>query len=172
MMRFRALLLAAVFLVTAPAPPAQAVLPDEVLDNPVLERRARALSRDLRCVVCQNESIDDSNAELARDMRLIVRARLVAGDSDEEVMQFMVDRYGDYVLLRPPVKATTYALWGGPLFFALVAGLLGWRYYRARSVSAAAADPTSDAHAQAAPSLSPEERARLDSLLKDEEPSP
>jgi cytochrome c-type biogenesis protein CcmH len=81
--------------------PAGAVQPDEVLADPALESRARAISADLRCLVCRNESIDESNAELARDMRLLVRERLVAGDSDAEVVAFMVDRYGEYVLLRP-----------------------------------------------------------------------
>ena len=101
---------------------AVAVNPDEVLEDPVLEGRARDLSQILRCLVCQNQSIDDSNADLARDLRLIVRQRLVAGDSDEQVIQYIVDRYGDYVLLDPPVKGITYALWFGPAILLLVAG--------------------------------------------------
>ena len=99
---------------------AQAVQPDEVLDDPVLEERARALSAEIRCVVCQNESIDTSNAPLARDLRLLVRARLEAGDSDQEVLDYLVARYGDFVLLRPPVRPSTYLLWFGP---ALLLGL-------------------------------------------------
>lgn len=98
---------------------AMAVNPDEVLEDPVLEGRARELSLKLRCLVCQNQSIDDSNAELARDLRIIVRERLVAGDTNEQVIQYIVDRYGDYVLLEPPVKPTTYLLWFAP--FGLLA---------------------------------------------------
>ncbi len=94
--------------------PALAVLPDEVLQNPQLEARARALGRDLRCLVCQNQSIDDSDADLARDLRILLRQRLVAGDSDAQAKQFLVDRYGDYVLLKPPFKTTTLVLWLGP----------------------------------------------------------
>jgi cytochrome c-type biogenesis protein CcmH len=101
---------------------AGAVNPDEVLDDPVLESRARDLSQILRCLVCQNQSIDDSDADLARDLRIIVRQRLVAGDSDEQVIQYIVDRYGDYVLLEPPVKGITYALWFGPATLLVVAG--------------------------------------------------
>lgn len=101
---------------------AAAVNPDEILDDPVLEGRARDISKKLRCLVCQNQSIDDSDADLARDLRVIVRQRLVAGDSDEQVIQYIVDRYGDYVLLEPPVKGSTYALWFGPAGLLLVAG--------------------------------------------------
>lgn len=105
---------------------ALAVLPDEVLDDPALEARARALSRQLRCMVCQNESIDESHADLARDLRLLVRERLVAGDSDHEVLSFMTARYGDFVLLRPPMAPRTWALWFGPGIILLLAtaGLL------------------------------------------------
>ena len=103
--------------------PAHGVEPDEVLDDPALEARARDLSREIRCLVCQNESIDSSSADLARDLRLIVRERLVAGDSDQEVLDYLVARYGDYVLLRPPVKPTTYILWFGPALIFVVAGL-------------------------------------------------
>lgn len=143
------------------AVPSLAVQPDEMLDDPVLEQRAREVSKELRCVVCQNENIDESNAELAHDMRLIVRERIVAGDTNEEVLQFMVDRYGDYVLLEPPFKATTYALWFGPVIFLLLAAGAGFAYYRSRS-GAAPADTLRPAD------LSPEERARLDALLRDE----
>lgn len=99
-----------------------AVEPEEMLDDPALEARAREISKVLRCLVCQNQSIDDSNADLARDLRLIVRQRLVAGDSDKEVLQYIVDRYGDYVLLEPPVKGITYALWFGPAVLLAVGG--------------------------------------------------
>ncbi len=100
---------------------AGAVLPDEVLTNPVLEARARAISKELRCVVCQNQSIDDSNAPLARDMRILVRERLVSGDTDRQVKDYLVERYGNFVLLRPPVQADTLFLWLGPAIFLLTA---------------------------------------------------
>lgn len=116
----RALLLALLLLLASW--PALAVDPDEILDDPVLEQRAREISAELRCLVCQNQSIDDSDAELARDLRLIVRERLVAGDSDAEVMQFVVDRYGEYVLLNPVLAPHTLLLWvAGPLIL-LVGG--------------------------------------------------
>jgi cytochrome c-type biogenesis protein CcmH len=102
--------------------PAQAVQPDEVLDDPVLEARARDLSAEIRCLVCQNESIDASNAHLARDLRILVRERLVAGDSDREVLDFLVARYGDFVLLRPPVNQANVLLWFGPALVLLIAG--------------------------------------------------
>ncbi|WP_425420087.1 cytochrome c-type biogenesis protein [Oricola indica] len=94
---------------------AHAVNPDEVLDDPALERRARDISAELRCLVCQNQSIDDSDAELARDLRVIVRERLVEGDTDEEVMDFVVARYGEFVLLKPRLSARNMLLWGTPL---------------------------------------------------------
>ncbi|MGH6860608.1 MAG: cytochrome c-type biogenesis protein [Phyllobacterium sp.] len=100
---------------------AQALSPDEMLASPVLEKRARTISAELRCMVCQNESIDDSNAELARDLRLLVRERLVAGDTDEEVLNFLVARYGEFVLLKPRFGLRTLLLWGFPIG-ALVAG--------------------------------------------------
>jgi cytochrome c-type biogenesis protein CcmH len=94
--------------------PALAIRPDEILPDPALEARARALGKELRCLVCQNQSIDDSDATLARDLRLLVRERLVAGDSDAAVRRFLVDRYGDFVRLNPPFRATTLVLWIGP----------------------------------------------------------
>lgn len=100
-----------------------AVEPSEILQNPQLETRARSLSQNIRCLVCQNQSIDDSNASLAKDLRKIVREQLVSGASDDEIYNFLIERYGDFVLLRPPVKATTYILWYGPLFI-FFAGLL------------------------------------------------
>ena len=108
------------------APPAKAVEPDEILSDPGLEGRARELSTQLRCVVCQSQSIDESNAPLAKDMRIIVRERLTAGDSDEDVLQYMVARYGDYVLLKPPVQNNTLFLWLAPLgIFIFAAGGAG-----------------------------------------------
>lgn len=111
---------------------ASAVDPRERLSDPALETRARAISAELRCVVCQNQSIDESDADLARDLRVIIRNRLASGDSDQEVIEFVVARYGDFVLLRPPFKGATVILWLGPILFAF-AGLAGIiAYYRRR----------------------------------------
>jgi len=113
-----------------------AVDPSEILDNPILEKRARHISKDLRCLVCQNQSIDDSDANLARDLRLLVRERLIMGDTDYQVIDYVVSRYGDFVLLRPPVKGVTALLWLGPLIFALI-GVLGLiRYFRRQTAAA------------------------------------
>ncbi len=113
--------------------PAQAALDaSEMLADPALEARARALAKGLRCVVCQNQSIDDSGADLARDLRRSLRARLLAGDSDEEAIGYLTERYGDYVLLEPPLKPATWALWFAPAGFAIVALLLALRYFRRR----------------------------------------
>ena len=115
---------------------AHAVDPMEILVNPTLEKRARHISKDLRCLVCQNQSIDDSDATLARDLRSLVRERLVQGDTDLEVIDYVVSRYGDFVLLRPPVKEVTILLWLGPIVFALI-GLFGLiRYFRRQSILA------------------------------------
>ncbi len=103
--------------------PVLAVNPDEVLADPVLETRARAISAQLRCLVCQNESIDESNADLAREIRLIVRERLVAGDSDQQVIQFLVDRYGEYVLLRPVFAGHTLLLWTAAPLVLVIGGV-------------------------------------------------
>ena len=97
-----------------------AVEPNEILKNPLLEMRARMLSKNIRCLVCQNQSIDDSNASLAKDLRRIVREQLVNGASDNEIFDFLVKRYGDFVLLKPPIKPTTYILWYGPLFLFII----------------------------------------------------
>ena len=114
------------------AAPLWALQPDEILDDPKLEERARDISSGLRCLVCRNESIDDSNAGLARDLRLLVRERLVAGDSDDEVVQFVVDRYGEYVLLNPRVTGSNIVLWlAGPAMLLIGAGI-GWAYLRRR----------------------------------------
>ncbi len=140
------------------AAPVGAVDPQEVLTDPLLEKRARSISLGLRCVVCQNQSIDDSDAQLARDLRLLVRDRLTEGDSDQEVVDYIVSRYGDFVLLRPPVKGVTYALWFGPILIALL-GLLGLILYFRRQKAAIAAP------IQESP-LSDDERQRLDSYLE------
>ncbi len=136
------------------AAPVHAVQPDEVLDDPALEARARALSADLRCVVCRNESIDESNADLARDMRLVVRERLVEGDTDAQVMQFMVDRYGEFVLLEPRRDGWNILLWAsGPIL--LLVGL-GIAVTAIRRRGSDAPEPLSEA-----------ERARLKEILRE-----
>ncbi len=142
-----------------------AVQPDEVLDDPVLEKRARVLSQELRCLVCQNQSIDDSNAELAKDLRVIVRERLVEGDSDEAVLDFVVARYGDYVLLRPPVKPGTYALWFGPAVILVIAGtgIFFWMRRQSKAAVAEAAAPASKGGG-----LSAAEQARLAALMSED----
>ncbi|MGI9520338.1 MAG: cytochrome c-type biogenesis protein [Hyphomicrobiaceae bacterium] len=135
-----------------------AVEPDEILSNPKLEQRARQLSAELRCLVCQNQSIDDSNAPLARDLRLLVRERLQAGDSDQAVLDFLVARYGEFVLLRPPFGWHTLLLWLAPFICLAFGLLLAWRIlvlHRGRRLA-----PIADQ----AP-LSTLERERLDDLL-------
>ncbi|MGR3713766.1 MAG: cytochrome c-type biogenesis protein [Shimia sp.] len=150
----RAAVLAAVSLSFASG--AWAVQPDEVLDDPVLEERARAISEDLRCLVCRNENIDDSNAELARDLRVLVRDRLVEGDTDTEVVDFVVDRYGEYVLLRPRTSGTNLVLYlAGPLMLLLAIGV-AFGYVRGRSTARAASEAD----------LSETEQARLEEILK------
>ena len=111
-----------------------AVLPDEVLKDPVLEARARIISQDLRCLVCQNQSIDDSNAPLAKDLRLIVRERLTSGDSNAQVFDYVVSRYGNYVLLKPPFQTDTYILWTAPFLLMLLALAVAFNYLRKRPV--------------------------------------
>ena len=138
------------------AGPVAAVLPEEQLADPALEARARDLSQDLRCVVCQNQSIDDSDAPLAADLRAIVRERLAAGDSDEEVMAYIVARYGNFVLLKPPLDLQTLLLWAAPLL-VLIPGGLGVAIYLRRRGQAASVDP--------AP-LSPEERRKVAAILE------
>lgn len=146
-----------VALTLALAMPAHAVQPDELLDDPALEERARDLSKGLRCLVCRNESIDESNADLARDLRLLVRERLVAGDTDEEVIDFVVDRYGEYVLLRPRASGSTLLLWAAGPLMLLLGAAVGFGYLRGR----AAARPVTEAD------LSAEEKARLARILKE-----
>jgi cytochrome c-type biogenesis protein CcmH len=133
------------------AAPAFAVQPDEILKDPVLETRARALSQELRCMVCQNQSIDDSDAPLAKDLRVLVRERLTAGDSDRQVIDFLVARYGEFVLLRPRMNGHTVLLWTTP-FAVLVIAALAFFFARRRIV----ASPER---------LTPEEEARISALL-------
>lgn len=134
--------------------PAYGVEPDEILDDPVLEARAREISKEVRCLVCRNESIDDSHAGLAKDLRLLVRERLVAGDTDSQVKEYLVDRFGEYVLLKPPFSLANAALWlAGPLIF-IIGLLISLRFIRGQKP--AGPDP-----------LSAEEQAALDRLLKD-----
>jgi cytochrome c-type biogenesis protein CcmH len=106
------------------------VLPDEMLADPALEARARTISEELRCVVCQNQSIDDSDAPLARDLRIIVREQLQQGKSDTQVRDYVVARYGNFVLLKPPVEPATWALWAGPFALLLLGGLALWLWSR------------------------------------------
>ena len=135
---------------------AAAVQPDEVLEDPALEARARALSAEIRCLVCRSESIDESNADLARDLRVLVRERLVAGDSDAEVKDYLVDRYGEYVLLKPTFSPGNAVLWFGGPALLIGGGVLAFLWIRrARPEAAAGAAP-----------LSPEEQARLDALMR------
>ena len=119
-----------------PAAGAGGVEPDEVLADPALEARARAISRELRCLVCQNQSIDDSDAALARDLRVLVRERLAAGDDDARIRAFVADRYGDFVLLRPPFRAATYALWLGPAAILAAGAAAAGLWLRRRRASA------------------------------------
>jgi cytochrome c-type biogenesis protein CcmH len=136
-----------------------AIQPDEVLSDPAMEARARALGKELRCLVCQNQSIDDSDADLARDLRVLLRQRLVAGDSDAQAKQFLVDRYGDYVLLNPPFKATTLVLWLGPAVLLVCALLGAVVFFRRRNAGAApAGDPLSEAEQKRLRRLLSEER--------------
>ncbi|MGE0232887.1 MAG: cytochrome c-type biogenesis protein [Flavobacteriaceae bacterium] len=151
--------LAALFVLLAlTAGPAQAVLPDEVLADPALEQRARALSTQLRCMVCQNQTIDDSDAPLARDLRILVRERLVAGDSDEEALQFIVDRYGEFVLLKPRLSARNALLWGAPFLLLVIGGVVAFVFLRRRTPPASGPEP-----------LSEKERAELARLLSGRE---
>ncbi|KIC08490.1 cytochrome C biogenesis protein CcdA [Leisingera sp. ANG-M1] len=138
-------------------PAAFAVEPDEILADPVLEGRARELSKDLRCLVCRNESIDESNAELARDLRVLLRERLSAGDSDREAMDFIVDRYGEYVLLRPSASGANWLLWAAGPLMLLAALAIAAVYVRGRSRAPKAAEQ----------GLSAEEQERLRKILED-----
>ncbi len=136
--------------------PSMAVDPGEMLKDPALEARARDVGAELRCVVCQNQSIDDSDADLAKDLRQIVRERITAGDSNDQVKQYLVDRYGDYVLLRPPFNAKTLLLWLGPLGLAVAAFAVGLGYYRRQKRESLPPPP-----------LSAQERQEVERLMKD-----
>jgi cytochrome c-type biogenesis protein CcmH len=150
----RAVLLASLFLL--PPLAARAVQPDEIMADPKFEARARSLSAQLRCMVCQNESIDESHADLARDLRLLVRERLAAGDNDDQIRSFLVHRYGDFILLKPPFKAETWLLWMAP-FLILFAGGIFIVLARRREASQAASGPLTD-----------REHAKLNALLEED----
>jgi len=153
---FAALAVAAAAMVVAG--PALAIRPDEMLANSRLEARARSIDKELRCLVCQNESIDDSDADLAHDLRLLVRRRILAGDTDAQVKQYIVARYGDYVLLKPPFDPETWLLWLGPLALLGAAATAATVYIR-RTHATPLTAPLSD-----------EEHARLAELLDASQP--
>jgi cytochrome c-type biogenesis protein CcmH len=133
--------------------PAHAVRPDEILPDPALEARARAVGEELRCLVCRNQSIEDSEADLAHDLRVLVRQRIAAGDSDREIVAYIRSRYGDFVLLRPPLSIGTLLLWGGPGLILLLGAIAVAQFYRGRR-----GDTPS-------PPLSSDERRRLAAVL-------
>src|SRR5713226_4958713 len=143
---------------------AYAVQPDEIMSDPAMETRARDLSRELRCMVCQNQSIDDSEAPLARDLRLLVRERIAAGDSDAQVIDFLVARYGEFVLLKPRLKPHTLLLWLLPPLALAGGGFALWMHSRRRSRSAATED-------QSSVKLTSEEETRLQRLMAVEPPA-
>lgn len=156
----RRALATALVALTLLAPAAQAVQPDEILPDPALEARARALSQNLRCLVCRNENIDDSNAPLARDLRLLLRERLTAGDSDEQAVAYLVDRYGEYVLLKPTAHGANLLLWvAGPAMLLVGVGIAAAAQSRRRK---AAEEP-----AGAPTGLNAEEERRLAELMKE-----
>ena len=134
--------------------PVLAVEPNEIMEDPALEARARTIGKGLRCLVCQNQSIDDSDAQLARDLRLLIREQLLGGASDDEALAFVVERYGDYVLLRPPLKPTTYLLWLGPFLLFAIAITVTTFYLRRRRRNLA--PPRT---------LSPDEERRIQEIL-------
>ncbi|MCW5715528.1 MAG: cytochrome c-type biogenesis protein CcmH [Bauldia sp.] len=136
--------------------PALAVQPDEMLADPVLEARARALSAELRCLVCQNQSIDASDSQFARDIRIVLRERLTAGDTDSEALDFLVARYGQYILLKPEFNATTALLWIAPPLLLVGGGVLAFVVIRRRSLRNGEPD-----------ALTPEEQRRLDKVLRE-----
>jgi cytochrome c-type biogenesis protein CcmH len=136
--------------------PAHAVRPDEMLSDPALEARARDVSKELRCLVCRNQSLDDSDADLAHDLRVLVRERILAGDSNDETLSYVRARYGDFVLLKPPFQTDTLLLWGGPALILLVGAIAVRRFYRGRA-----------ALTEGAP-LSADEQRRLAAVLQRE----
>lgn len=147
--------LALALFLTLLALPALAVNPDEMLPDPALEARARAISAELRCMVCQNQSIDDSNADLAKDLRLLVRERLKRGDTDQQVFDYLVSRYGEFVLLKPRMTIRNIALWGMPVALILIGGVTLIVLSRRRRVTPASVP------------LTAEEQARVDALMKE-----
>ncbi len=154
------LLLAALMFLLIGTLPAQAVNPDEVLTDPTLEARARDISKGLRCLVCQNQSIDDSDASLAKDLRVLVRERITAGDSNEQVVAYVVSRYGDFVLLKPPFNTATLLLWLGPLLLilgGLIAIVLFFRKNRLAPTAIVTPPPLNEA-----------EKKRLSELLRED----
>ncbi|MCV6596052.1 MAG: cytochrome c-type biogenesis protein CcmH [Mangrovicoccus sp.] len=155
------ILISAVLLAMTGAP-AHALDPNEMFDDPVLEQRARDLGRELRCVKCRNQSIFDSNAGIAQDMRVVVRERIAAGDSDEEVLEWLRERYGDYVLLNPRATGQTALLWLAPLGFLVLSGLGAGVYLYRHAGGGDAPDPA----------LSDEDRARAQALLSGREKTP
>ena len=148
----RCFLLLVTFIVLNAA--AYAVEPDEILKDPALEARARSISAELRCLVCQNQSIDDSHAPLARDLRLLVRDRLKAGESDTQIRQYLVERYGEFILLKPRVAADTIILWGAPFLALLLSGFFVWRAAQRRGALLRSDAPLTD-----------DEKAHLDRIL-------
>ena len=151
--------LVVVLLMMVLALPAFALQPDEILPDPAMEARARDISADLRCLVCQNQSIDDSDAPLARDLRILVRERLLAGDTNQEAVSYIVDRYGDYVLLKPPFNAETLLLWVTPLGALAIGAVIVVVFMHRRS-----GEPVVVAQA-----LTEDEKARLKDLMRNEE---
>ncbi|MEM8540491.1 MAG: cytochrome c-type biogenesis protein [Pseudomonadota bacterium] len=137
-----------------------AVNPDEILSDAALESRARDISANLRCLVCQNQSIDDSDAELARDLRVLVRERLVSGDTDAQVIKYVVDRYGEFVLLRPTFSIRNFILWGTPVIVLILGGFVAYSYSRQQNSTSATS------------SLSSEEEERLSKLLDEYDKDP
>ena len=150
--------LALVLFLVLSAGSAFAVNPDEVMKDPALEARARALSAQLRCMVCQNQSIDDSNAELAKDLRVLVRERIAGGDSDEQVVAYVVSRYGEFVLLKPRFERKTLVLWGTPVALLVIGAIAMVFAARRRRGKMTGTSLTSD------------EKARLEALLRNEKP--
>ncbi len=150
--------LATILLMMVLAAPVFAAQPDEMLSDPAMEERARDISADLRCLVCQNQSIDDSDAPLARDLRILVRERLLAGDTNQEAVAYIVDRYGDYVLLKPPFNVQTLLLWAAPLGALVIGTAIVVVFMRRRSSAPVAVSEA----------LTQEEQDRLKDLMRGE----
>jgi cytochrome c-type biogenesis protein CcmH len=160
----RAIIILALAAAVMTGSPARAVQPDEIMDDPVKEARARELSKELRCMVCQNQSIDDSDAPLARDLRLLVRERIASGDSDSQVIDFLVARYGEFVLLKPRFNPHTVLLWLLPPLALMGGGIGLWAYSRRREKAGGISQ-------ESGLKQTPEEMARLEKLLASEPPA-